>query len=415
VFTPSDGASLQLNASASEWFEDAPERPLSAFAAAYESDLDIPIVLGLTSDGKQVTLEDCWEAGRHLSIPGYPTSRLLAKSAFVGAHFSVPQEILFRRFVIAYAHLDEWTNVKLGISPKRVKDGDAEVKLNWVPREEVARASIGEGQLVSIFFLVNHSSGQNEFRITRHAYCRFEFSEALSVESFKRIASVFQTMMSLGVQRPVYPLSIEGRLSASRQNLPDKIGPDGAVKIYLPSRMPREEPPRRHPSKMLFTLWHLRDKFQRTMKDWFDKADRLKPVYELYYSVISDSHAYTEDRFLNIIQALEVWHKRGRLKGNEDRPCLKARLRAILEDCKPALSTNAFQQYSELLAKAVGTRNFLTHFKPTREERAAKGLELYELTEKMRALLECCLLLELGLDVRTIKGMLERQKATRRH
>lgn len=57
------------------------------------------------------------------------------------------------------------------------------------------------------------------------------------------------------------------------------------------------------------------------------------------------------------------------------------------------------------IEKVVDTRNYQTHHDEDLKEHSASGKELYHLTQKLKILLEICLLTELGFSSDEIKGL----------
>jgi hypothetical protein len=92
---------------------------------------------------------------------------------------------------------------------------------------------------------------------------------------------------------------------------------------------------------------------------------------------------------------------------------LRTRLRKIAE----RLSSNFPIQFiaaedprRNFVNKVVDTRNYLTHFDPDLQNKAAEGEELYDLTQKLKTLLEICLLEELGLSLDEIRMMTSKNR-----
>ena len=61
---------------------------------------------------------------------------------------------------------------------------------------------------------------------------------------------------------------------------------------------------------MLFTLGDIHEDFGRFVGEWFGKAERLGPVYDLYFATAYGSPAYLDDRFLSLVQGVEAYHRR---------------------------------------------------------------------------------------------------------
>ena len=148
---------------------------------------------------------------------------------------------------------------------------------------------------------------------------------------------------------------------------------------------------------------------------------------------------YLEHRFLSLIQAIESFHQRiyggeylsdenykkvydtlvnaipngvkidfkesleNKLKyGNEF--SLRKRLKEIFDKYQEIL--NVFiENKNTFIEKVVDTRNYQTYHDEDLKERSASGKKLYHLTQKLKILLEICLLTELGFSSEEIKGL----------
>lgn len=97
TFSPADGVRLKLDG----WL-DPGQMPRPGSENLY------PSILGLTSDGNEVTLWDCWETGWAGSSSGSVTATLQADAAYIGAHFCGPDEPRFHRFAATYSGLHNW-------------------------------------------------------------------------------------------------------------------------------------------------------------------------------------------------------------------------------------------------------------------------------------------------------------------
>ena len=65
-------------------------------------------MLGSTSDGKFITLQDCFETRTRMAMPGMTTANFHADMVLVGAHFEEESEVAFKKLSVEYLHLDEW-------------------------------------------------------------------------------------------------------------------------------------------------------------------------------------------------------------------------------------------------------------------------------------------------------------------
>jgi len=100
TYNPNEGFCLELDGSFKSFSMYALFQPLT---------LDHLIILGLTRNGKLVTLYKCYETvGNDY---GYEHSYCLAEVGVIGRHFQQAEDIKFIGITANYAHLPEWTGL----------------------------------------------------------------------------------------------------------------------------------------------------------------------------------------------------------------------------------------------------------------------------------------------------------------
>lgn len=187
------------------------------------------------------------------------------------------------------------------------------------------------------------------------------------------------------------------------------------------------------------SLEHLKNDFNDCMKNWFEKSERLKPVIDLYLSV--NYHRTSNERhFLNLVQALEAFHRLTREnkvlpKEEHDKkmesiiskvpeqhqhwvksklafsnePSLHERLEDLLTPDYNGVSPHHVGKYNgifkfrdkdktQLIRDIKNTRNYNTHFDERLLKKSIKGEELYQLISLLKLIMEFYLLRELEVD-----------------
>jgi len=424
-FTPNEGAVLELIGS----FKDI---------TGMNKMLKPEIILGISSDGKNVTLHKCFETKSNLSFPGLLTSSFYANRAFVGAHFEKNKDIKFKSLSVHYLYLDEWFNVS-GFDIPHLFD-EKEVVIRYKLPEPI-QAAIDE---YKIFLDVRatgptHSIVQKEASIKQRTYIRVEPSGEKSFDEYLNIMYRIQNFLSLGITEPVYPLVVEGITEANKVMIDDKTYNPPVKVYYRVSDIPMA-PKTLLPFDMLFTFKDISDRFEDFLKNWFKKTDLLGPVYNLYFGTLYNPRMYLEHRFLSLVQAIESYHRRtmknfelseeehekrimeilnavphGHKKWLKNKlaysnePNLRRRLKEILEKFADVLD-KFIPKKDSFINKVVTTRNYLTHYDEKLKEQSAEGEELYRLTQKLKILLEICLLKELGFTSDNIKSLISRNR-----
>ena len=288
-FTPNEGAILEL---------------IGSFKDTKDIMLKPEIILGISSNGKKITLHKCFETKSNISFPGLLTSSFYANEVFVGAHFQKSEDIKFRELSIRYSYLDEWVN----ISGFNITD-EKEIVIKYKQPEPI-QASIGEDCKIFIDFQFTYSPPsivQKEASIKQRTYIRIEHSVEKSLEEYWNIMRHIQNFLSFGVTEPVYPLTVKG-ITESIEDMPYNLPVE--VEIYHHSPEVSKTPKTLYPYDMLFTFKDISDRFEILLKNWFEKADTLGPVYDLYFGTLYNPRMYLQHQFLSLIQAIEVYHRR---------------------------------------------------------------------------------------------------------
>jgi len=370
--------------------------------------LEPEIIIGVSSNGKNITLYECFETNSNLSFPGLLTSSFYANiSGFDIQHLFDKKEVVIRH------KLPE---------PIQATIGDYKILLD-------VRAT---GPTRSIV--------QKEASIKQRTYIKIEPSVEKFFDEYLNILHHIQTFLSLGIMEPVYPLTIEGITEMNKKTINGKVY-NPPIKIYWLSDIPKT-PKKLLPFDMLFTFKDISHRFEVFLKNWFEKSDLLGTVYNLHFGTLYNPRMYLKHRFLSLIQAVESFHQRihgGKyLSVEEYKPVYDALVNAIPDcvrsDLKERLKEylkygrefslrkrlkEIFSKYQEIIDRFVGdenafiekvvdTRNYQTHHDEDLKERAADGEELYRLTQKLKMLLEVCLLTEIGFSLEELKALFSR-------
>jgi hypothetical protein len=84
---------------------------------------------------------------------------------------------------------------------------------------------------------------------------------------------------------------------------------------------------------------------------------------------------------------------------------LRDRLRDILNEYK-SIHLELTQNMERFIDKVIKTRNYLIHHKKELYQKATKGDELFFLTQKLKLILEICLLSKMGFSIEKIQKLI---------
>lgn len=432
-FDPTRGSNLKLIGSFKE------NKDFNTFLAPN-------IILGITSDGKRITLYKCRESGSQMGIPGFLSSFFVAQVIFVGHHFEREEDIVFDSLSLTYFHLEEWTRIT-GIKVSVITDSNSkfeELEISYIHPKDV-KATIDDFH-ISIDFSLNLSGD----RIKK---CVLEQTTIIKIEPHKQIhfnhyrkniCYHIQNFLSLAIGEAVYPLTIKGKTEACKMKTTDNKIIYNNISIFYSMKRSAGKSKTLYPDDIFFLFEDISDDFEKYLNKWFAKSEILSPVYDLYFGTLYNPSMYLEHQFLSLIQALESYHRRvygGKYLSDSDyiqiyedlikaipkeidnnfRESLKQKLRhhnefslrkrlnEILKICGDVISLLICDK-KEFVNDLVDTRNFLVHYDRDLEKRVKKNEELLDIVLKMKFILQICFLIELGMPMNKMRDLISRNK-----
>ena len=399
-----------------------------------EGEDGIPI-LGLAMDNTPITLTNLnWPPTIPIIPSGtlkFDSSSIHAGMVIVGEHFQRKEEVGFERLIVEYLHLDTWAGVS-GFEIAYIDDPDTHPITVRHELPEPIAADVGGEYKVNLFFGSGLEASPRPFTqatITQVAELVISFPEKKPLRVLTDIAYRLQHLISLGTRRSAFPVAMWGATGAVgeawRQGIHYRtLGRTGTVK----------DRPERH--EMLFSLLDLPGGFGPAIERWLARSEVLDPVYQLYLGTVYNPQMFLEQRFLNLTQALEAYHRRttttldlpedeherrmesilgavpkehvtwleGKLRYSNELN-LRKRIKHILNGHPQTVSAvvGSGKNKRRFINKVVDTRNCRTHFDQSLKERAARGEELHRINDKLGHLMQMCLMSELGFEDDEIK------------
>lgn len=392
--------------------------------AGYEN-LETDIIIGKTSNGTNITLYKCFEINKTFSSNGFPTTIIFANMIFEGVQFNSEEDIKFNEVSCHFSNLDEWAWMN-AINIDMLPDNELEIKYKL---PEKLRVDISEEYTVEIYPKAQtprRSIVQKEANIIQKIYVKVINKKNNSFEELKGKLQHVQHFISLGIGEPIAVMEVIGETEANKEEFDGKfLYPK--VTMYYCIKQPSKAYKTILPLHMLFNLRHIKDEFEVVLSKWFSKEEILKPVFNLYFGTLYNSHMYLEQKFSNLIQAIESYHRRSKINteidpddhkkrinsiiestdnkykewlGNRltysNEPSLRRRLNDLIDECNKLINISSSKEKKSFVSKVCDTRNYFTHYDVSLTYKAAKGVELLHICRKLKIILEFNLLLEIG-------------------
>lgn len=387
-----------------------------------------PFILGISADGKLITLYKAERFGRGFSSNGFETSEYGAIFMFIGReHIRTSEELNFSRINCTWIDFDVWLGV-YGFKKPESKKATKEIIVEYKQPENILFDISDE--MNCEFKFGTHTPGTSKvskyFIEQRCAVCFAPKAGTASFEVLFDCAESFYRLMSLAYfeESRIKDMSVW-------QNRPNEENETYTVElqVYYQSEV-TEARYKKHDNdySFLFTFKDVKDNFETILKKWYKAEAVMDPVISgLAESFAKRTHA-TEFKFLNLAHSVETLHRRTKKRMAVDPLDFKEKLNQIIGSVdekyrdwlkeKLAYSneltlqerlTELISQVPEPIQKVLfkpsieefikqfkNSRNYYTHYDKNIEKKALKGGKLYLFSERVKIFLICLVLKEIG-------------------
>lgn len=382
------------------------------------------IINGVSLDNTKITLHDCIVSNPNEfwgNIPIFMQSHIYAHRLYLGIHFGKQEDIKFKRLYCQMSTLNEWVR-KSGFSVQREVGGE----VITYKQPNAISVLINPELKITIDFWCASSYRYSTINLKQVARVAFHSPKAQSIDDYLRLLHHFRNFLCLATQVSTFPQEISGFINEE--------SPTSEVKILY--QLDASISTKDDVYSSLFTFTDIESEFASCIQNWYKKYEVLEPVCQLYFSALYGRFVYLNLKFLCLVQALEAYHNRTTTnqelapKEHDKRvfeileavpneykewlqneltysnePNLRKRLKDLYDTFSiilKSLNTNR----KSFINKVVNTRNYLTHYDLDLKRKGAKGKELFILTEKLRILIEMCLLKEIGFSLEEINPLI---------
>ena len=397
-----------------------------------------------------ITLDKCLYGNwtKNLSGVGVSTSTIHATRAFLGVNYDEGEEVAFSTLTFSMEGLDEWLSIS-GI----------QIEYNWAETGGLQTASIHLDPPEEIEFNIPEEiklkfafSGTlpsflpanfTEASITQKAYISLKSKKLRSLEYFLDLVFKLHNFLCFAIDKTVSIDSVTGYSKEITQEIEYGKTREIPIKIYERNEPNSETKLKIHPHNMLFGYGNVADQLEEILIKWLESYETLKPAFNLYFASRSGGHKYLEGKFLALAHGIEVLHRRNFqgtwMPEDEFRNLIDTILNAVPDDGQRQWIDEKLKYANELslrnrikqmiepfkdlygnkkernsfISKVVDTRNYLTHFDSSLEDKAAGVEDLWKLCLKLEVLFQLHFLRLIGIDDNAIKSMVHENFALR--
>jgi len=413
--------------------------------------VDQEIILGLSSKSKQVTLYKCHmtKSGGATLVQGQesgkPSTIYTIVYILIGLHVNSPDELMFDHISAEIFNLDEWVSKSgfINLRPDFEKIKRHEINVEYKLPEsidfEIDKQSSGKFN-----FVANQptlSRYQKNVSITQRVQFQVNTKDEKNIKDLLSYMFSFQNFLILALYRSTYPLSIILRGERYKEKLPDVKPYRKSIELFISTSNFKENEKPQFDFEMLFSYRLIREKFPQIIKNWFAKYELLKPAFNLLFEQFYNGNRFNENTFLNLAQSAETFHarihnhtkipeKEYKTMKEEILNLVPSKYHSWLKDLfnfgnnlnLHSRLTELVEKYSnDILDKIIPdkkmfvkqvkySRNYYTHYSSDGKKNALKGGDLFYLSERLKILLVCAFLIEVGFDKKLLSKCLENVK-----
>jgi hypothetical protein len=381
-----------------------------------------PVIFGVVNDGSRVTIARAFYLGSYKH-----EIDLAANEIIVGAHLDDVSNTI-RQAKIKFTNLEECTARVLVDQSAIGDDGGVSFAVPNIVEPDLEILDLPQFKRLRLTTKLNVSRTHIQTKLTNESYFDLEFGSPVAVQTLVQLVRSIGNLLALLVGEPVWPKQVRLAIEAK---------PGGAEEsAYYVSPPSVAEPRARTSYEMLLPLNDLTgmDVASVLFKNWFEKEQILRPIYDLLLGTVYSPGQYVQSTFLSLAQALESFHRRvygGSYVAATDYSNVKSALMgAIPPDTDELLSKklasmleygNEFslkRRLGELFAEiqldhvtnlcgttntkqfirnVVNIRNYLTHYEGQKPSTLESVVETYNLNRRLSALLTLLIFKYLGL------------------
>ena len=408
---------------------------------------NIERIIGII-DHRLITLDNCSyiKYNNVLGGGGVSTSTIQAQHAFIGVNYDEGKEVAFSKIVFSVEGLDEWLSVS-GFQMENNWDENNGLKdafIHFSPPEEIA-LNLPDGIELKFTFseAIPFIPSVTEARIAQKAHISLISQELRPIEYFLNLIFKLHNFLRFAIDEVVSIDSVTGYSSEMTGKLKENKRYEIPIKIYYQGPPYSEEKPKIDRSNMLFLYKNVDNQFEEIIIRWIDNYKIHESAFNLYFASKSDVQNYLESEFLSLVQGIEALHRKmsqetqmpeeefGELIKNilkatpDDKEkwikerlkyanelSLRRRIKLMVDPFKCFFNNK--KKRESFVNKVTNTRNYLTHYDSELETEVSVEVEdLWKLCLKLEALFQLHLLRLIGMDLESIKSIVNENHALR--
>lgn len=349
-------------------------------------------------NGASVTLLDCTASYTMNFGLGFPLVRYSGCYALIGIHILSDMDPAFFR---ALVHIDALTSWCPSDTVRSVhREGEITVSVDTRRGEEsvVSSVELDDDLVMKLKKGASYSSDQTKYSIERETMLEV-LKEGFSIRKIMSVVHRFEEFLAFAILRPLEHSRIVLFSEQEVQVFDDEKKYYHPIELVIKSNS-NIRPTEYKPHTFLFNYKDIVSDFKPMFLKYYTNPS-IKQIWSNMMASLEWSPLFTSNDFLIVAQAIDGFSLRFRKESS-----FLDQLKALQQEFEGVSKMTLTE--SDLLA-VRDSRNYYSHILRIEEKEkrnALDGMALYEITEKLRILLFCCLLSFLGMDNTRINNLM---------
>jgi hypothetical protein len=385
-------------------------------------------IWGYSTGGEAITLFQCNRLTIQSAGGSVQTADFNAHDIVFSGHISAPDDPVFDAVRFSFAGMENW----MGVFGQEIEFDDHDLnsyRLSIHRPKDIPFKVSDEVSGAWSFWTARPYVKSRDIQLQQDNLFKLEFRSSRSLVAIHEEIRSFQMLYTLFSFKQTWVrwayLGYEGKELRLfyRQGTVKTDEPDGFVPLI------------RYP--------FIVNTFENAISKWTEIRPGLQQIMAILHANIGESDQYVHNNFLNIVQAVEAYHRRilqdtealkaandprvarilagvddpedrawleGRLSFSHE-PNLATRLKELLNIHSATLFEDipSKTRLNKLIRRIVDKRNYFTHYDVSLENQEEETVVLINLTRFLTLLLSYCLLYEIGYDYTFLKDKIYRR------
>ena len=305
-------------------------------------------------------------------------------------------DVTFDSCTVKFPYLRNWIfESSIHISNNDEKET---VEIDFDTNTPIMNSEIEDGISVSFSKAVHRNKEKFKISIEEDTVLIIKSHNGLSIKKCFFLIREFTQFLSVALLGEQYPSFVTFK-GCRNIDSPNNDSTQECQLLFIHKKSKK-------PSHLSFIKYdQLKNRIPDILRMWHEKYKTHAPISNYLIKSTSKVGIFDAPDFLIVEQALEGYHKRFNNNGNKDKRKLEDTLNIMINKFK---SVDIIRKCDFDIKLIMDTRNYYSHFHPDDEIESKKlkvvplGLDLFNLTQKCKILLACCILDILGLSFEEI-------------